>query len=132
MSITLSDGTDTIELSPDLYWADELTWNPVEQTVEPTVTGALIVQSAARLAGRPITLEPEDDQSSAWMTREVVDLLRNFAAVPGKVMTLTLRGVARSVIFRHQEVGFEARPVVHYRDVEGTDWYTCALRFMEI
>lgn len=129
--ITLSDGTTTITLHPDLFWSDENNWNPVEQTVDRTITGAMVIMAALRVAGRPITLEPEDD-STAWMLRSQVDALRNWAAVPGKEMTLTLRGVDRTVIFRHQDGGFEARPVIHYNDVVPGDFYLCTVRLMEI
>lgn len=132
MSITLDDGTDTITLHPDLLWNDENSWYPVEQTVERSITGALIVQTAARVAGRPITLQPEDDQS-AWMPRTTLDALRNWAAVPAKQMTLTLRGTTKTVMFRHHDgEAVAATPVVHYSDVESGDWYLCTIRLMEL
>lgn len=132
MSITLSDGTTTVNLNPDLYWSDEFTWHPVEQTVERTITGALIVSVATLQGGRPVTLEPEDD-SSGWMTHSIVEQLRNWAAVPGKQLTLTLRGTSRSVIFRHHEGGaFDAEPVVHFSDVDSADYYRCTIRLMEV
>lgn len=133
MTTTLKVSTTTVQLHPDLYWSDELNWHPVEQTVERTVTGALIVQVSTRVAGRPITLEPEDD-NSAWMTRSVVDQLRTWAATPGQVMELTLHGSARDVIFRHQDEGkaLEAEPVVFFSDSDSTDFYRCTLRLMEI
>lgn len=132
MSITLSDGTTTVILHPDLLWSDENNWHPVEQTVQRTITGGMIVSAAARVAGRPITLEPENDQS-AWMPLDKVTALRNWAAVPGKELTLTLRSVTYTVLFRHQDgSGLEARPVVHYNDVVSTDWYLCVVRLMEI
>ena len=133
MSLTLSDGSTTLTLNPDLYWSDENNWHAVEQAVERTITGALVVQAAARIAGRPITLEPIDDEA-AWMTRADVTVLRNWAAAPGKTMTLTLRGKAREVIFRHQDGGFEARPVIQYRDGHElpADFYLCTIRLMEI
>lgn len=131
MSITLNDGTTTLTLSPDLLWVDENDWSPVQQSVQPTITGALDVQVGVLLAGRRITLQPEDD-SSAWMRRSVVDTLRNWAAVPGKQMTLTLRSVAHTVIFRHQDTALEARPVAHFSDVQATDNYLCTLRFLEV
>lgn len=131
MSITLSDGVDTIELHKDLLWSDEYNWQEVEQAVDRTITGALVVQAAARVKGRPITLEPEND-SSAWMIRSVVDAVRNWAAEPGKTMTLTLRGVSRTVVFRHQDGGLEARPVIHYDVPVTADWYLCTVRLMEI
>lgn len=132
MSITLGDGTTTITLHPDLFWEDENDWHPVEQTTERSITGALIVQVATRQNGRPITLRPEDD-GSAWMTQGTLDSLRNWAAVPGKVMTLTMRGIARQVMFRHQDgAALEASPVVHYSDVLSGDYYRVTLRFMEV
>lgn len=133
MSITLYDGTTTLELDPDLRWTDEDNWHPVQQSVVRTLTGALDIQAAAMVKGRPITLEPENDDSGwARMTSAVVVQLRNWAAVPGQTLTLTLRGVSHTVIFRHQDGGFEARPVVHYRDRLPGDFYLCVIRLMEI
>jgi hypothetical protein len=130
--ITLEDDDTTITLHDDLFWSDEHGWNMVEQTSDRTITGALVVQASAKVAGRPITLTPEND-SSAWMSREVLDQLRNFATVPGKELTLTLRGEPRAVIFRHHDgIALDARPVVHFNDVEPGDWYLVTLRLMEV
>lgn len=134
MSIILNVDETSVVLHPDLKWSDEFSWAPVEQSAERTVTGALIVQVAARTGGRPITLEPEDD-NSAWMRRSVVEQLRNWAAAPGQEMELTLRGTTRTVIFRHQDgAGLEAQPVVHFADadVSSSDFYRVTLRLMEI
>lgn len=129
--ISLTYSGTTLELPEDLLWSDELTWQPVEQTVERSITGALIVQSAARVAGRPITLAPEDDES-AWMSRAVLDALRTWAAVPGREMVLNVGGVDRTVVFRHQEQAIDARPVVHYSEMVAGDAYLVTLRFMEV
>lgn len=132
MTTQLTDGTLTVPLPDDLFWTDENGWNQVEQSAQRTITGALVVQSAARIGGRPITLQPEDD-SSAWMTRATVDALRNLAAVAGKELTLTLRGVSYDVIFRHHEgVAIEARPVVFFKDETSGDFYLCTIRLMEL
>lgn len=132
MSITLTVDTTTVTLNPDLFWEDENNWHPVEQTAERTLTGDLIVQVAERTAGRPITLRPEDDSSGATSLTNL-EQLRNWAAVPGQVMTLTLRGVSRSVMFRHQDgSAIEARPWVHRSDVQAGDWYLATFRFMEM
>lgn len=131
MSITLSVGATSVALDPDLLWSDENNWFPVEQTEARTITGALIVSMATRLAGRPITLEPEDD-SSAWMAASEVDQLKAWASVAGQQMQLTLRGTTRTVIFRHQDTALEAVPVVHYSDVSVSDWYRVTVRLMEI
>ena len=128
---TLSDGVATLTITDDLAWTDEFAWQPVEQTAERTITGALVVQTALRVAGRPITLAPPDD-SSAWLTRALVDQLRAWAAVPAKEMVLVYRGVSRDVIWRHEDGAIDARPIVDFADVESTDYYSATLRFMEI
>lgn len=131
MSITLSDGTTTVALNPDLYWTDENDWHPVEQSEERTITGALVVSAAQRIAGRPITLQPEDDSSGATTLAQLTQL-RNWAAVAGQQLTLTLRGTARTVIFRHQDGAISAAPWIHYSDVQAGDWYFATIRLMEI
>lgn len=132
MSISLADGATVLQLNPDLFWTDENAWHPVQQSAERTITGALIVSVNALVGGRPITLEPED-ANSGWMTHGTIEQLRNWAAVPGKTLTLTMRGVARTVMFRHQDgEAVNASPVVHYSDVVSSDYYRAILRFMEV
>lgn len=128
----ITQGAETVALPDDLYWSDELNWVPVEQAVQRTLTGALIVSAAALQAGRPITLEPIDDQS-AWMTRDTVDQLRNWATVAGLQMQITLRGTPRTVVFRHHDgAAIEAHPVAHFSDVVDGDFYLVTIRLMEI
>jgi len=130
--ITLSYASTTLNLHPDLVWGDENNWFPVEQSIQRTITGALIVSSASRIAGRPITLAPVDD-SSAWMPQATVEALRNFAVVPGRVMQLNIRGTSRDVIFRHHDgAAIEANPIINYNDLNSADWYKVTIRLMEI
>lgn len=132
MTTQLTDGTTTVPLPNDLFWPDETSWAPVEQSATRTVTGALVVQAGTKVGGRPITLRPEDDRSS-WMARSTVDALRNLAAVAGKELTLTLRGVTYEVIFRHHEgPAIEASPVVFFEDETPGDFYLCTIRLMEL
>ncbi len=130
MSVTLTYGAATVELPEDLYWSDEIDWHPVAQATTRTLTGALVVQSGALLSGRPITLQPEDDKSAA-ITRAALDTLRTWAAVPGAVMTLTLRVTSRSVIWDHEKTAITAVPFIHYSDVQSDDLYFATLRFLE-
>lgn len=129
--ITLVYQSTTLQLDPDLYWADENNWSPVEQSTQRTVTGALIVSNSARVGGRPISLQPVDD-ASAWMQRGTLETLRSWAAVAGREMTLTLRGQARTVVFRHTDGAIDAEPVFHFSDTDASDWYRVTLRFLEI
>lgn len=128
--ITLTDGTTTLQLDPDLFWGDEHDWHPVEQSTDRTLTGALIVQVAARQAGRPITLKPADN-SSAWMPRATLTQLRAWAAIPGKTLTLTLYGTAYQVLFRHHDApALSAEPVVFFSDPLADDWHLVTLKFL--
>lgn len=131
MAITLAVGATSLALPIDLMWADQYAWAPVEQTVERSITGALIVQASTRVAGMPITLQSSDD-SSAWIELSAVQQLMTWAATPLQQMTLTIAGVARAVIFRHQDGALEAKPVVFYNDQQSDDNYLATLRFMEI
>lgn len=132
MTTTLSDGTTTVTLHSDLLWSDEHSWWPVEQTAQRTITGAMVVSSALRVAGRPITLEARDD-TSAWHTRATIEQLRNWASTPGQELTLSLLGETYSVMFRHQDgAGVEASPIIDYSDPGPDDPYRLVVRLMEI
>lgn len=132
--ISLALNGTTIELDPDLYWSDEHSWQPVTQSVERSLTGALIIQIGgdASSPGRPITLTPEDDRS-AWMKQADLDALKAWAAIPGAVLQLTLRGRVRDVMFRLQDKpAIEAKPVTHFRDVQPDDDAIATFKFMEV
>jgi hypothetical protein len=129
---TLTYLTTVITLPEDLLWSDEDQWNPVAQTADRGITGALIVQAAAKIAGRSMTLAPLDE-GSAWMSRSTLDALRNQSTYAGRQFVLNLRGVNYDVIFRyHDGLAVEARPVVSYSDVQADDWYLVTLRLMTV
>lgn len=128
---TLSDGTTTVDLPAALAWTDEFTWAPVEQSVQRTLTGALIVSTTARTVGRPITLAQQAD-GGPWVLRPALQQLQAWAAVPGQALMLTLRGVAYAVMLRHQDGALEATPVVAYADVAAGDAYRLTLRLMTV
>lgn len=133
MATTLSYDAITITLPDDLLWRDEWDWQPVAQRRAYTIAGALVLESAARQAGRPITLEPADDDS-AWITRATLAQLRTAAALPGQQLTLAWRGASYTVVFRHDESSgaVTAQPVVHYGNNDAADWYRTTLRLLEV
>ena len=130
MSIDLSVGAVSVALNPDLYWTDENSWHPVEQSVTRSITGAQIISVAQRVGGRPITLQPEND-ASAWMTLAEINQVKVWAAIPGQQMTLTLRGVERAVVFSHPDP-ITAVPVVHFSDANAGDRFRASFKFLEI
>lgn len=131
MSITLTVDTTTVTLPSDMYWADESDWHPVRQNVEYTLTGALVIDIAPILAGRPISLRPYDNAAS-WMVKADLDQLKTWAAALGQQMTLNLHGTAHTVIWRHQNPpALSAEPVVFYEGVD-SDFYLVRLNLMKV
>lgn len=130
--ITLTRGATVLELPYDMQWTDEFDWHPVQQAAEYSTTGALIIDVGTRQAGRPITLEGGD--SFAWVARSACDQLRAWAALPGEVFTLQLRGVSRAVVFDHARGAFEARPLVGLAEeaISPDMYYVPRLRFLEV
>lgn len=131
MNLTnLADGT-VIVLPDDLLWIDEHAWTPAIARVEYLLTGALLVESAARSAGRPITLKAEPDM--AWITRAVLDALYIWASEPNRTFQLELHdGRSFTVAFRHHESALEAEPVLGFPSRSASDWYCVSLRLMEV
>ena len=124
-----------LPLPDDLLWADEHAWSPAVTAVSYLLTGALLVQSATRQAGRPITLVGPSDM--AWVTRATVEQLRAWAAVPvgsatGRFALTFADGRAFTVAFRHSETAIEAEPVLGIPARASTDRYRLTLRFLEI
>ena len=131
MTILLTYNGTTANLSDRLQWTDEYDWSPVEQSAEFSTTGMLLVDVALKQAGRPITLEGQE--TAAWLTRAVCDTLQAWAALPGITLTLTVRGIARAVIFDQAKKGFTAAPVWRLADGEHTveTLYLPTFRFLE-
>jgi hypothetical protein len=127
----LKVGIASVTLPDDLEWTDEYAWSAVEQAVERTLTGSLVVDVGARVYGRPVTLESGDQ---VWVSRADVEALQAWASVPGQVLTLTLADArVLTVMFRHHDgVAVEARPVVFMAPLAAADQYLLTLRFMEI
>jgi hypothetical protein len=131
MTIALHYQAQDIALPDDLAWTDEYAWTPVGQSRNYTLTGALVIQSAARQAGRPYTLAASDD-NTAWVSRATLDALYAMASIAGAVLTLDLRGSSRPVVFDHSGTPIEAVPIVPYADPVSTDAYRITLRLIGV
>ena len=128
----------TIALPEDLEWADEFEWSPVRQQVDVLLTGALSVEESTQLAGRPITLRSvqEGSRYAALATRATVEDLRALAATArtqATPMALTLPdGRTTTVLWRHTELGFEARPWKHIVPQPADGLYLITLRLFAV
>ncbi|MDO3514862.1 hypothetical protein Q3P06_23510 [Ralstonia pseudosolanacearum] len=120
-----------LALPDDLLWADEHAWTPAVAAVSYLLTGALLVESAARQKGRPITLVGAADM--AWVTRATVNTLYAWAATPGRQFELAhTDSRVFTVAFRHHETAIEAEPVMGFPAQRDADFYRLTLRLMEI
>lgn len=129
--ITLTRSGTTLTLPAGMEWTDEFSWSPVVQESSFSLSGAMVVETAVKLAGRPITLTSSDDRG--WLPFSDVETLRAWSAMAGAEMTLTIRGLARQVVFRHQDApAVEAFPILFKADYQPGDWWRVNLKFMEV
>ncbi|WP_022949514.1 hypothetical protein [Methylohalobius crimeensis] len=122
---------DSIVLPDELSWSDEYDWSPVIQSTDYSLTGALIVEEAARQAGRPITLTTPE--GGGWTARGTLDALRAKLTAAGD-MPLTLHdGRSFTVRWRHGDTPLEAEPIFSgLADPDADALYRLTLRLIEV
>lgn len=121
---------DGILLPPALLWADEFNWSPIQSSQEYAVTGALIVDTALRLAGRPVTLEAGDDR--AWIDRATLQRLHALTLPVDRQMILDQGGRARPVIWRPDAAPISAYPIWPLANPQPDLAYIVTLRLTEV
>ncbi len=117
----------SVTLPDNLYWADEFQWEPVAQSSERTLSGALVVEETAKAKGRPITLE------GAWLDRTTVQDLKALADQAATDMTLELPdGRTFTVLFRRSDAPtIEAMPLFPISEPATDTLYSVTIRLME-
>lgn len=135
MQLTDLASGERLALPDDLLWLDEHVWTPAVAATSYLITGALLVQSALRQGGRPITLVGAPDM--AWVTRSTVATLHAWAALPlsessGHLTLALADGRSFTVAFRHADTAIEAEPVTGFPARSPTDFYRLTLRLMEL
>ncbi len=132
MQLTRLDDGTSLPLPDDLLWTDEHAWTAAVAAVSYSLTGALIVETAKRQKGRPITLASAPDMG--WMTRATLNTLYGWAEAPGKQFELTLAdGRLFTVAFRHHEPPtIDAEPVTGFAARNDGNFYKATLRLIEV
>lgn len=127
MAITLG----AITLPSGLAWGDEFDWTPVEQSSDYSLTGALILQTATKLKGRPITLVGQSDGAdhTAWISRANLLILKTALNVAGATFTLTLHDARIFTVAANGPV--KAAPLPAYKSLlpanpDSDHWYLLA------
>ena len=128
LAITLTDGTETLDLPADLEWRDEFAWTPVEHSTDYSLVGNLVVQEGARQDGRPITLF--GGKEAAWMSRADLEQLYAMASVPEKTFILDLWGRSFNVMFRRPPIQVE--PIRRLANPGPDHKYAVTINLMEI
>lgn len=119
-----------VPLDGDMVWVDEFAWPTVFRSTEYSLSGALIVDSGMRLAGRPITLAGSAD--GGWVTRATVDALRVLAsALPGQYVLTLADSRSFNVIFAPDEP-LVADQVVDLSDPAVDWWYIATVKLIEV
>ena len=124
---------DTVTLPDDLLWQNEFEWNQNTQSQDRTLSGALVVQTAARLYGRPIRLQ--GGQDGGWITRATAKAIRALEADPTRVMTLiglNDEGDLAVMFDRTSGPAFESQMIMRFANPDDTTWYSCALRLITV
>jgi hypothetical protein len=120
---------DEIDLPSSLTWTDRDNWQPVANTLRRARDGTPVIYYANQLGGRPITLA--STESSGWITRQTIDQLQAFAAVPGGMHTLTIGDESFTVIWRHNNPpAISAEPLVARTTHEPGDFFLVVLKLM--
>ncbi len=127
-----------ISLSDGLLWVDEHSWSPVAQSQTRLLTGSLLVETATKKQGRPISLA--DAQSDmGWVKRATLNDLQTWASERNTDGTaarfeLTMTdGRKFTVIFRNDDTAIEAAPVKGFAHLNDDDYYHIyALNFTEV
>lgn len=121
---------DTLTLPTDLLWIDEFDWTPVQQTQAYSITGALIIESGVKQAGREITLSG-DNVSGLISRADLKTLESKLTKTPPLVLTLN-DARTFNVIFNHAKKPIEAKPWIDYSDVDNADLYTLKINLLAV
>lgn len=129
----ISTGT-IIELDDELYPTDEHDWSPVVAASEYTLTGSLAIQQGVRQAGRPLTLQSQEDMG--WLTRATITQLREECAKTKTTFWLDYiadDSIERvKVMFDHTQKPIEASPLKGFISPKANDPFLVTLRFIEV
>lgn len=127
---TLSSATETVQLPRGMVWTDEFDWSAVDSASEYGLGGALIVDAAEKLDGRPVTLEAADD--AGHIVRSVLLQVQAMAEVPLAIYTLTLAdGRTFPVRFASVAAPVTASPAVGRPELPAaTTRYVATVRFV--
>ena len=126
---------ETVPLEDGFLWSDEFSWKVIEQTQAYAMDGSLIIQEGKKKSGRPITLQPAD-QEMGWVKLRELRTVLEWSKLQGENFKLQFEQPHDSrqftVKFNHQDGALEATPVKGIPAVSLDDYFNVTLRFTEL
>lgn len=120
----------TIELDDDFQWVNEFDHNPIQQSIEYSLTGALLVQEGRMLQGRKIELR---SNGGVWTPLSVVRQLEALRDQPSQPMELVLAdGRELSVIWDRVGPPLSAEPILRETYPDQDSMYDVSMRFLAV
>ncbi|GEQ77419.1 hypothetical protein CTTA_4424 [Comamonas testosteroni] len=119
-----------IELPRGMLWVDEFNWSAVQKTVERGITGAQIIDAAARIEGRPITLQAVEDQG--WIRRATLQAVQALADVPDGRYPLRLADGREFTVQFAADDPIAAMPISRPELPASTHPYVATLRLITV
>lgn len=120
----------TIELDDDFQWVNEFDHNPIQQSIEYSLTGALLVQEGRMLQGRKIELR---SNGGVWTPLSVVRQLEALRDQPSQPMELVLAdGREFSVIWDRVGPPLSAEPILRETYPDQDSMYDVSMRFLAV
>lgn len=120
---------DDLTLPDNVLWLDEFRFNQVEQSIERSLTGGMLIGQGVKQYGRPITLD-------IWLKRSVLDQLYSKEANTSPGFPLQLPdGREFTVVFdRGRGLAVEAEPIAPCVDPgNAPDWkYQVTVRLVTV
>lgn len=121
---------DAITLPFDLVFTNEFAWSPITQSVNKSLSGALIVEEHKQLKGRRIILDGGTD--GGWIDRATLLLLKAKMDTVDLQMVLDVDGNSYNVIFDQSNNPIDARQIIECSDPTATSQYHIKLSFIEV
>ncbi len=117
-----------IVLHPQFFWIDEFDWQALVVS-EPiyTITGAMIIETGIKSAGRPITLNGDN----VWLKKSLLDRLFLLAQTPTPLSLGVPDGRVFDVLLKKID---KATPITAYQkaDETGDDYWRCDMLFITV
>lgn len=121
-----------IAIPRGLIWSDEFDWTPVQKSLEYSLTGAALIDVGVKQAGRPITLEAQDD--AGWISRATLQALQALAEAEPEGVHLFTHADGREfdVQFAPVDQPITGRPISRPELPAGTHPYVATVRLITV